>query len=84
VKLVIAMRPVHYYPFLSACEISSTEYTTLKKASGTSSWNDVLERRTIHIVCDETEAARLFDAAQRLYPEAAQAIKKAIYPGRPR
>ena len=76
--MVIAISPEHYYPFLSACEISSTEYMILKNAIVTSSWNDVLERRTIQILCDKDQAAHLLDAANKLYPEAAQAILTGI------
>jgi hypothetical protein len=74
VKLVIAISPEHYDPFLKECEIGSREYTSLKNAIVALSSNDGHERRIIQILCDEDEAAHLLDAANRLYPEAAQAI----------
>jgi hypothetical protein len=40
--------------------------------------NDGHERRTIEIFRDELEAAHLLDAADRLYPEAAQDISTGI------
>jgi len=73
-KVVIEICPEHYYPFLSACEISSTEHTILKNAIIACSW----ARRTIEIVCDENEAAHLLDTAYRLYPEAARSILTGI------
>ena len=77
-KLVIAISPEHYDPFLQECEIGSREYTILKNAIVALSSNDGHERQIIQILCDEHEAAHLLDAATRLYPDAAHDILSGI------
>jgi hypothetical protein len=50
VKLVIAISPEHYDPFLQECEIGSREYTILKNAIVALSSNDGHERQIIQIL----------------------------------
>jgi hypothetical protein len=78
VKIVVAISPKHYDPFLKECQINSREYAILKNTLVASSSNDGQEQRIIEILCDEDEATHLLDAANRLYPEAGQSIWTAI------
>ena len=53
-------------------------YTILKNGIVALDQSEGRDRETIEILCDKDEAVLLFDAANRLYPQAAPAIANGI------
>jgi len=83
-KLLIDIPEEHYKRFVAACDKKSPEYTMLKNGCIARESDGVLERRTIQILCDDTQAAELLSAAAKLCPEVAPVIASGKTPLRPR
>ena len=75
--VVIKLPPEHYDLFVTACEITSPEYTILKNnlVARTQSSEEL---PTVDILCDLDEAKLLLETARRVYPEAVPFIEDAM------
>jgi hypothetical protein len=82
-KILIGIPEEHYERFVAACDKKSPEYTMLKNGCIASERDGSLEHRTIQILCDDTQAAELVDAASKLCPEVVPVIANGT-PLRPR
>jgi len=77
-KVLIEMSPEQYELFVAECDITSPEYSILKNAIVPRDGNPGYDGRAINLLCDKDEATQLLQAAERLYPNAAAPIAKAI------
>ena len=77
-KVLIEMPPEQYELFAAECDIKSPEYSILKNAIVSRHSDTGSDGRAVNLLCDETEAAQLLQAARQLYPDAIAPIAKAI------
>ena len=74
------MEPEHYDEFLNWCSDIRPEYAILKNGVVLHHTVDNEDRRTIAILCDETEAEKLLFTAEVLHLDAARDIASALDP----